>query len=153
MQSQAGAKEASGQMSRSEQDAILALVAKEQGKPDRTGKRPPIVARYLVVPGPIVAKYLVVPPWANSNAHQAIVNKAVKDCVKDGYLNAREATRLAKLFNRDIAEAEMEGRNIRPQVAAFLNEALEHFDKSSKSAAIIFGEGGPGHVPPLDEDR
>lgn len=160
----AGVKDAS-QLTRSEQDEILRMVAAEKasakkssksGKPGVTpkygvqppvtpkyGVKPPeVTPKYAVVPGPVVAKYAVVPPWAGVDAHQAVINKVVKD----GYLNAKEATTLAKLFNRDIAEAQKDGRDIRKQVADFLHSVLDKVKMSQKSKDIVFGPGGPGYV-------
>ncbi|HEY3452570.1 MAG TPA: hypothetical protein VGK67_39870 [Myxococcales bacterium] len=109
---------------------------------DNGGGKPPIAAKYMVVPGPIVAKYMVVPPWANVDAHQAVINKATKN----GVVSIAEATTMAKLFNRDIAHADKEGRNIRPDVAKFLKAALSDVKLGEKANEILFGETGPGYV-------
>lgn len=114
---------------------------------DDGGNKPPIVARYMIVPGPIVAKYMIVPPWAGIDAHQAVINKATSN----GVVSLAEATTLSKLFNRDIAAADKEGRNIRPDVAKFLKTALADVKMSDKAKNAIFGEGGPGFTPKKPE--
>ncbi|MGC4121346.1 MAG: hypothetical protein QM765_43570 [Myxococcales bacterium] len=170
------AGKASGELSRAEQDSILKLVNEEKRaskKPAMTikymvpppkpspekppvaakymvvrppadnGGKPPVAAKYMVVPSPIVAKYMVVPPWAGVDAHQAVINKATKN----GVVSLSEATAMAKLFNRDIAHADKEGRNIRSDVAKFLKAALGSVKMSDKAKDVLFGQGSPGALP------
>ncbi|MBI5546273.1 MAG: hypothetical protein HY901_20480 [Deltaproteobacteria bacterium] len=152
-----------GELTRSEQDDILKLLNAERSAAKKAKSQPPIAAKYMVqppkpsieepstppiapkymvVPGPIVARYMVVPPWAGVDAHQAVINKATKN----GIVSVKEATSLAKLFNRDITEAKKEGSDIRTDVAEFLHQALRSVKMSAKAKDIVFGKNGPGHL-------
>ncbi len=105
----------------------------------------PIVAKYMVVPPDVVAKYMVVPPWAGIDAHQAVINKVTSN----GKVSHTEAQLVRKLFNRDIAEAWKDGRDIRPQVQAYLHNALDGLKMDKTSKNLIFGVGGPGYKAPF----
>jgi hypothetical protein len=129
-----------GALSSSEQDAILKLVNQEKKKPAGGGKPGgPIVARYLVVRPEIVARYLVVQPWQGIDAHQAVVNKVVKD----GKLTKSEAAILRKMFNHDIATEKKHGNDISDKVRMFLGAMLANVKMDAAAKKLIFGKGGP----------
>jgi hypothetical protein len=120
------------------------IVAKYMVRPPGAGGGG-IVAKYMVVPPDVVAKYMVVPPWAGVDAHQAVLNKVTAD----GKLTKTEANLLCKLFNRDIAEARKEGRDITAKVTAFLHKNLDKLSGDKATKDIIFGAGGPGYRQPV----
>ena len=137
-------------LSASDQRAILAIIANEKkalgipstkkaGTPSKAAGDGQIRPMYIA-PGPIVAKYMVVPPWAGIDAHQALINKVERN----GIMGVREAQLVRKIFNRDIAEADKEGRDIRPQVAKYLHKVLDKLKASDKANNLVFGPGGPG---------
>lgn len=138
------------EMTATERGSILKLVKDEQksqgqskSRTTKPGTRPPVVARYIA-PGPgIVPKYMVVPPWAGVDAHQAVVNKIMKD----GKVDKKEASLVRKLFNRDISEAKKEGRDIRKPVARYLDKVFGKVKMDAGAHALIFGRGGPGWDP------
>jgi hypothetical protein len=141
------------EMTATERGNILKLIKDEKksqgpskGRPTKPGTKPggnPVVARYIA-PGPgIVPKYMVVPPWAGIDAHQAVVNKIMKD----GKVDKKEASLVRKLFNRDISEAKKDGHDIRKQVARYLDKVFGKVKMDAGAHALIFGRGGPGWDP------
>lgn len=138
------------ELSASDQRAILGIIANEKkalgisstkksGTANRATGDGQITPKYMA-PGPIVAKYMVVPPWAGIDAHQALINKVERN----GIMGVREAQLIRKIFNRDIAEAKKEGRDIRKQVAKYLHKVLDSLKASDKAHNLVFGPGGPG---------
>jgi len=87
---------------------------------------------------------MVVPPWAGLNAHQAVINKVIKD----GKLVKTEAQLVRKLFNRDIAEAKKDGKDISAKVASYLHKTLDKLSGDKATKDLIFGLGGPGYTRP-----